>query len=159
MNKIFFFTILFIISLNSFSFNEKNFPVIKFSNFLASEKLKDCKDVKSDRNISIDARMPGFSAHLVYTGKVRSISKKRLQLLKHFSTMINRKMHEDYKREIQVSESGMNYWLPIQEVTFDSFKKVAKASDEIEVFNRKLGCIFEENQPSIISIIISVRTK
>jgi len=93
--------------------------------------------------INLDARMPGFSTILKFTGKKRPLPaerKAKIELLKTMSQLS--RMLPLYENEIEVFQDGIYYWLPIQKSSEEAFEIRVKPNSEFNAKIRYIGCCY-----------------
>lgn len=99
--------------------------------------------VKKKLTLHIDARVPGFSTILKYTGKRRAIPaerKTKLDLLQKAGDLAH--LIALYETEVEVTQDNKTYWLPIQTQTEEPFSQQIKAGEEFNALIRYVGCCY-----------------
>ncbi len=98
---------------------------------------------KKNLSIHIDARVPGFSTILTFTGKKRTIPPQRQAKLDLLKKMANfQRLISLYETEVEVTQDGKIYWLPVQKGSEAPFFEQIKQGNEFNALIRYVGCCY-----------------
>ncbi len=93
-----------------------------------------------ENSFVMDARTPGLSVVARFTGRVREIGARKLEVLRAAMTGLGRKpFSELYKREIEVDEQGRKRWIPVQDKLCDELIRDVRTGGLVGMDIRYLG--------------------
>jgi hypothetical protein len=83
-------------------------------------------------------------ARVIYTGKSRPIPEDKRSLVKLWmqSNRYSEEEFQMYTEEFLFTESGIEYWLPVQTVLIESFKKELSEGERVDLFAVWIGITF-----------------
>lgn len=123
--------------------HDERFPPLTIKGLQYSIPVDNHEIAERKLAINIDARMPGFSSVLKFTGKKRPLlpeRKAKIDLLSNMSQL--REMMALYENEIEVEQDSRRYWLPIQKPSESVFEKHVLPGAEFNASIRYIGCCY-----------------
>lgn len=123
-----------------------NFPYQEYqpSRLASVFALADSSCVPGNKTISIVAQKRAYEVPAKWNGETRPIDPETLSVLmmaeSSNAARFGMPMKDLFKSEVRVTDSGTSYWLPIQDVFIDAFKKEVLPGKGAALYVTYIGC-------------------
>ncbi len=153
MRKLTILTLSTILAGLSFvSVNAQGFPWGDFKSRtlkdIVNSDAKEIEDSMKRTSLIVHGDMLFSVVRVKYTGKNRQISSVKKELLQNWGKMFGQtdKYLANYETDYLFTESGVEYWLPVQKKVSAYFPKELKEGDDLDIYLVRVGgvCIKKE---------------
>jgi hypothetical protein len=109
---------------------------------IVSLDAEEIKDSEKQNRVILHADMLLSVVRVKYTGKSRSISKTKKEFLQQWAqtfTGDGEKYAAMYEEDLLFTESGVDYWLPVQKRVTPHFAKELKEGEDVDLYLVRAG--------------------
>ena len=118
--------------------------------------LADDQCTAGKKTMSIVAGKFSFEVQAKWNGEIRPIAPESLYLLvmaeRANAISFGKPMNELFKSEVRIEDGPLSYWLPIQDILIEPFKKEVAPGKGVALYVMYIGCTNEKQRTVVMTI-------